>query len=117
MKIQGGHGPPCPPLPTPMIFCSLFSVYMSKKAFLESFFGRSGFYPAKQSNFNRIQKALIGWKKADPPKSHFVFGHVNRLIQYTLITRASNADNSVRKVKICSFSLKINVCFKTFCFC
>jgi len=26
-----------------------------------------------------FQKALIGWIKPDPPKSHFVFGHVNRL--------------------------------------
>jgi len=32
-----------------------------------------GFYPAIQ------KKLFINWKKADSPKSHFIFGHVNRL--------------------------------------
>jgi len=43
----------------------VFSVYTNKikVAFLE---GR--FYPANQSNLKSFQKALIGWKKADPPK-------------------------------------------------
>jgi len=36
-------------------------------------------YPANQSNLKSIQKALIGWKKAGPPKKHFYFDHVNRL--------------------------------------
>jgi len=27
-----------------------------------------GFYPANQSNLKSIQKFLIGWKKAGPPK-------------------------------------------------
>jgi len=31
-------------------------------------------------NLKSFQKALIGWKKADLPKSHFCFDHVNRLI-------------------------------------
>jgi len=26
------------------------------------------------SNLKNIQKPLIGWKKAGPPKSHFYFG-------------------------------------------
>jgi len=42
-------------------------------------FWRAGFYPVNQSNLKSIQKALIGWKKAGPPKSHFCFDHVNRL--------------------------------------
>jgi len=37
------------------------------------------FYLANQSNLKSIQKALIGWKKAGPPKSHFCFDRVNRL--------------------------------------
>jgi len=47
-------------------------------------FCRAGFYPANQSNLNSIQKALIGWKKAGPPKSHCCFDHVNRLIVLSL---------------------------------
>jgi len=39
----------------------------------------AGFYPANQGNLKSFQKALIGWKKAGPPKSHFCFNHVNRL--------------------------------------
>jgi len=30
-------------------------------------------------NLKSFQKALIGWKKAGPPKSHFCFDHINRL--------------------------------------
>jgi len=32
-------------------------------------FWRAGFYPANQSNLKIIQKALVGWKKADPLKN------------------------------------------------
>jgi len=35
----------------------------TKVAFLEG-----GYYPANQSNLKSIQQALIGWKKAGPPK-------------------------------------------------
>jgi len=45
----------------------------------KGFFWRADFYPANQSNLNSFQKALIGWKKAGPQKSHFCFDHVNRL--------------------------------------
>jgi len=31
-------------------------------------FWRVGFYPVNQSNPKSFQKALIGWKKATPPK-------------------------------------------------
>jgi len=31
-------------------------------------FWRAGFYPANQNSLKSIQKALIGWKKAGPPK-------------------------------------------------
>jgi len=43
------------------------------------------FYSANQSNLKSFQKALIGWKKAGPPKSHFCFNHVNRLLLTALI--------------------------------
>jgi len=43
-------------------------------------FWRADFYPANQSNLKSIQKALIGWKKAGPPKKPFCFDHVNRLL-------------------------------------
>jgi len=33
-------------------------------------FWRAGFYPANQKSF---QKALIGWKKAGPPKKLLLF--------------------------------------------
>jgi len=36
-------------------------------------FWRAGFYPANQSNLKSIQKALLGWKKADPPKNPLLF--------------------------------------------
>jgi len=36
-------------------------------------FRRAGFYPANQSNLKSIQKALIGWKKAGPPKQPHLF--------------------------------------------
>jgi len=36
----------------------------AKVAFLEGGF----FYPANQSNLKSFLKALIGWKKAGPPK-------------------------------------------------
>jgi len=32
-------------------------------------FWKTGFYPANQSNLKSFQKALIGWKKAGPPKT------------------------------------------------
>jgi len=35
-------------------------------------FWRAGFYPANQGNSKNFQKALIGWKKAGPPKNTFV---------------------------------------------
>jgi len=31
------------------------------------------FYPANQSNLKSFQKALIGWKKAGPPKKPLLF--------------------------------------------
>jgi len=31
------------------------------------------FYPANQSNLKKFQKALIGCKKADPPKKPLLF--------------------------------------------
>jgi len=31
-------------------------------------FWRAGFYPVSQNNLKSFQKALIGWKKAGPPK-------------------------------------------------
>jgi len=39
-----------------------------KVTFLEA-----DFYPANQSNLKSIQKALIGWKKAGPPKKPLLF--------------------------------------------
>jgi len=42
-------------------------------------FWRAGFYPANQSNLKSVQKSLIGWKKAGPPKKPLLFDHVNRL--------------------------------------
>jgi len=41
----------------------------TKVGFLES----SGFYPTNQSNLKNYQKALIGWKKAGPPKKPLLF--------------------------------------------
>jgi len=37
------------------------------------FFWRAGFSPANQSNLKSFRKALIGWKKAGPPKKPLVF--------------------------------------------
>jgi len=37
------------------------------------FFWRAGFYLANQSNLKGFQKALIGWKKAGPPKKPLLF--------------------------------------------
>jgi len=37
------------------------------------FFWKAGFYPANQSNLKIIQKALIDWKKASPPKKPLLF--------------------------------------------
>jgi len=34
---------------------------------------RAGFYPDNQSNLKSFQKALIGWKKAGPPKKPVLF--------------------------------------------
>jgi len=39
----------------------------------KSGFWRAGFYLAKQSNLKSNQKALISWKKADPPKNPLLF--------------------------------------------
>jgi len=36
-------------------------------------FWRAGFYSANQSNSKNIQKALIDWKKAGPPKKPLLF--------------------------------------------
>jgi len=36
-------------------------------------FWRADFYPNNQSNLKSFQKALIGWKKADPPKKPLLF--------------------------------------------
>jgi len=36
-------------------------------------FFRAGFYPANQSNLKSFLKALIGWKKACPPKKKHLF--------------------------------------------
>jgi len=47
----------------------------TKVAFLE---GR--FYPANQSNLKSFQKALISWKKAGLPKSHFCLDHEKQAI-------------------------------------
>jgi len=46
----------------------------TKVAFL-----KRGFYPANHCNLKSIQQALIGWKKAGPPKKPLLFDHVNRL--------------------------------------
>jgi len=37
------------------------------------FFWKAGFYPANQNNLKGFQKALIGWKKAGPPKNNWPF--------------------------------------------
>jgi len=37
---------------------------------------------SQSEQFNSIQIALIGWKKAGPPKKSLFFDHVNRLIMY-----------------------------------
>jgi len=39
------------------------------------FFGGPAFthYPANQGNLKSFQKALIGWKKAGPPKKPLLF--------------------------------------------
>jgi len=37
------------------------------------FFWRAGFYSANQNNLKCFQKALIGWKKAGPPKKPLSF--------------------------------------------
>jgi len=47
----------------------------TKVAFL-----RADFYPVNQSSLKSIKKALIGWKKAGPPKKPLLFYHVNRLL-------------------------------------
>jgi len=36
-------------------------------------FWKAGFYPANQSNLKSFLKALIGWKKASPPKKPLLF--------------------------------------------
>jgi len=35
-------------------------------------FWSAGFYPANQNNLKSIQKSLIGWKKAGPPKNRLM---------------------------------------------
>jgi len=35
---------------------------------------------SQSEQLKSIQKAMIGWKKAGSPKSHFYFDHVNRLL-------------------------------------
>jgi len=47
----------------------------NKSGFLE---GWLLFSQSEQSE--KFSKSPIGWKKAGPPKSHFCFDHVNRLI-------------------------------------
>jgi len=37
------------------------------------FLWRAGFYPANQNDLKSIQKALIDWKKAGPPKKPLLF--------------------------------------------
>jgi len=46
----------------------------AKVAFLES-----RLFSANQSFLKTFQIALIGWIKANPPKSHFCFDHVIKL--------------------------------------
>jgi len=54
--------------PAPIeVIVSLFT-RTQKSDFLEA-----GFYPANQSNMKSYQKALIGWKKAGPPKKLLLF--------------------------------------------
>jgi len=36
-------------------------------------FWRVGFYPANQNNTEKLSSALIGWKKAGPPKKPLLF--------------------------------------------
>jgi len=43
---------------------------------------RAGFNLANQSNLKGFQKALIGWKKAGPPKKPLLFDHINRLYMW-----------------------------------
>jgi len=37
-------------------------------------------FPTKQNSLKAFEITLIGWKKDGSPKSHFCFGHVNRLL-------------------------------------
>jgi len=45
-------------------------------------FWRAGFYLANQSNLKGFQKALIGWKKAGPPKKPLLLWLCKQAIQY-----------------------------------
>jgi len=52
-------------------FITTISLLMwSKQKWL---FWRAGFYPANQSNLKSLLNALIGWKKAGPPKKPLLF--------------------------------------------
>jgi len=54
----------------------------------------AGFYPANQSNLKGSQKALIGWKKAGPPKKPLLFDHVNRL---NVTSDSENIEGGIHK--------------------
>jgi len=45
------------------------------------FFWRAGFYPSNQNNLKSYQKALIGWKKAGPPKKPLLFWSCKQAIK------------------------------------
>jgi len=66
------------PFPVSWLFHSFLACLHDQNK--SGFFWRAGFYPANQSNLKSIQTSLIGWKKAGPPKKHFCFDHVNRLL-------------------------------------
>jgi len=66
-------------------YCFSFSLFTwSKQQWL---FWRACFYPANHSNLKRIQKTLIGWKKAGPPKKPLLFWSCKQA-NYTNIRRA-----------------------------
>jgi len=53
-----------------MVTRLLACLHDSKQKWL---FWRAGFYPANQNNLKSNQQALIGWKKAGPPKKTLLF--------------------------------------------
>jgi len=62
--------------------CCIISLFIWSK--LKWLFWRTGFYSANQNNLKCFQKDLIGWKKAGPPKSHFLFWSCKQADKQTL---------------------------------